>query len=46
MDNTINNINNNGDITQDNNLTDVIKKLNLQNKIITNKLDNVIKAIT
>lgn len=46
VDNTITNINNNGDITQDNNLTDFIKKQNLQNKIITNKLDNVIKAIT
>ncbi len=46
VDNTITNINNNGDITQDNNLTEFIKKQNLQNKIITNKLDNVIKAIT
>ena len=46
VDNTINNINNNGDITQDNNLTEFIKKQTLQNKIITNKLDNVIKAIT
>ena len=46
IDNTITNINNNGDITQDNKLTEFIKKQNLQNKTITNKLDNVIKAIT
>ena len=46
IDNAINNINNNGDIVQDNDLKEMIWKQSLQNNIIDNKPDDVTKAIT
>ena len=46
LNNNINSLLNNSNTTTDTELQEFIKKQNLQNKIILNKIDNIIKAIT